>query len=174
MAKISIKQIEDDEKKILAELQKNSRKSVDGIAEKCGFSRQKVWRFMNKLEENKTIWGYGAVVDNEKLGQTEYFMLVRKTNMPVEEAADIIISRKLEKKADELGIKIESSSYLHGQYDWTLSFTAKNIKQAKKFSEALTEIYHRYISELILIEKIFPIKKCGIQNPNLKKLKDFV
>ena len=36
------------------------------------------------------------------------------------------------------------------------------------------EIYYRYISDLILIEKIFPIKKCGIQNPNLKKLKEFV
>jgi DNA-binding Lrp family transcriptional regulator len=129
---------------------------------------------MNKLEENKTIWGYGAVVDNEKLELTEYFILVKKTNMPVEEAADIIISRKLEKKADELGIKIESSSYLHGQYDWTLSFTAENIRQAKKFSEALNGIYHRYISDLILIEKIFPIKKCGIQNPSLKKLKEFV
>jgi len=33
---------------------------------------------------------------------------------------------------------------------------------------------YRYISDLILIEKIFPIKKCGIQNPNLKKLKEFV
>ena len=174
MAKSSIKQIKEDEKKILAELQKNSRGSADSIAEKCGFSRQKVWRLMNRLEENKTIWGYGTVVDNEKLELTEYFILVKKTNIPVEEAADIIISRKLEKKADELGIKIESSSYLHGQYDWTLSFTAENIRQAKKFSEALNEIYHRYISDLILIEKIFPIKKCGIQNPNLKKLKEFV
>jgi hypothetical protein len=99
---------------------------------------------------------------------------MKKTNIPVEEAADIIISRKLEKKAEELDIKIESSSYLHGQYDWTLSFTVENIRQAKKFSEALNEIYHRYISDLILIEKIFPIKKCGIQNPNLKKLKEFV
>jgi len=174
MTKRSIEQIKEDEKKILAELQKNSRESADSIAEKCGFSRQKVWRIINKLEENKTIWGYGAIVDNEKLERTEYFILVKKTNIPVQEAADIIISRKLEKKADEFGINIESSSYLHGQYDWTLSFTAKNIKQAKRFCEALKEIYYKYISELILIEKIFPIKKCGIQNPSLKKLKEFV
>ena len=76
MAKSSIKQIKEDEKKILAELQKNSRKSVDSIAEKCGFSRQKVWRLMNRLEENKTIWGYGAVVDNEKLELIEYVILL--------------------------------------------------------------------------------------------------
>ena len=41
MAKSSIKQIKEDEKKILAELQKNSRGSADSIAEKCGFHVKK-------------------------------------------------------------------------------------------------------------------------------------
>ena len=44
MAKNSVKQIEQDEKKILEELKENANKSINDIAEKCGFSRQKVWR----------------------------------------------------------------------------------------------------------------------------------
>jgi DNA-binding Lrp family transcriptional regulator len=42
MPKSSVKQIEQDERKILDELRKNANKSVNDIAETCGFSRQKV------------------------------------------------------------------------------------------------------------------------------------
>ena len=51
MARSSMKQIEKDEMKIILELQKNARESIDKIADRCNFSRQKVWRIMNKLEE---------------------------------------------------------------------------------------------------------------------------
>ena len=64
MPKNSREQIDADEKKVIKELQKNSKESSDKIAKKCGFSRQKVWRIIKKLEKNKTIWGYFAVVDN--------------------------------------------------------------------------------------------------------------
>jgi DNA-binding Lrp family transcriptional regulator len=69
MAKSSVKQIELDEKRILDELAKNANKSINDIAEKCGFSRQKVWRVIHNLEKNHTIWGYVAVVDQEKLNE---------------------------------------------------------------------------------------------------------
>jgi len=38
MAKGSKKQIYEDEKKVIAELQKNARESIGQIAENCGFS----------------------------------------------------------------------------------------------------------------------------------------
>ena len=47
MARSSIKQIANDETKIINELKKNARESIDTIADKCGFSRQKVWRIIN-------------------------------------------------------------------------------------------------------------------------------
>ena len=68
MPKTSKEQITDDEKKILWELQKNSKENVEKIAKKCGFSRQKIWRVIRRLEKNKTIWGYHAVVDDNKVG----------------------------------------------------------------------------------------------------------
>ena len=42
MPKNSNEQIEQDEKKILHELSKNANKSINDIAKKLGFSRQKV------------------------------------------------------------------------------------------------------------------------------------
>ena len=55
MAKRSKKQIYEDELKVIAELQKNAKESIDIIAKNCGYSRQKVCRIINRLEENKTI-----------------------------------------------------------------------------------------------------------------------
>ena len=77
MPKSSRKQIDNDEKKILRELQKNSKESIDKIAKKCSFSRQKVWRIIKRLENNKTIWGYHAVVDNEKINMKSYILLIK-------------------------------------------------------------------------------------------------
>ena len=50
MPRTGREQITDDEKKIIHELQKNSKENIDKIAKKCGFSRQKVWRVIkNKI-----------------------------------------------------------------------------------------------------------------------------
>src|SRR4030043_1629205 len=96
MAKSSVKQIEKDEKKILDELSKNANKSINDIAESCGFSRQKVWRVINNLEKNHTIWGYVAVVDEEKLDKKSYIMLVKRTNKPItQELVNRIVKREL-------------------------------------------------------------------------------
>jgi len=43
MVKRSKESIEKDENKILHELLKDSRQSINDIAKKLGFSRQKVW-----------------------------------------------------------------------------------------------------------------------------------
>jgi len=77
MPKTSKEQITNDEKKILRELQKNSKESIDKLAKKCGFSRQKVWRIIKRLENNKTIWGYHTVVDDEKMGLKRYLILIK-------------------------------------------------------------------------------------------------
>ncbi len=131
MAKSSKEQIDDDEKKVIRELQKNSKENIDKIAKKCGFSRQKVWRVIKRLEKNKTIWGYNVVVDNEKLDLINYLILIKRTSKPIEKTANKIISRDLEEKANEIGIVIHSSHYLHGEFDWQICFTSKNITNAK-------------------------------------------
>ena len=54
--------------KILDELLIDARQGIQKIAEKCKTYRQRVWREIKRMEKNKTIWGYTAVVDEEKMG----------------------------------------------------------------------------------------------------------
>ena len=174
MAKRSRSEVRKDEEKILLLLQSYAKDSLESIAKKCGFSVPKVRRIIKTLEENNTIWGYHAVTNYENYGSKEYILLIKRTNKPVEELVDIIISRKIEQQAEELGILIESSYYLHGLYDWLICFVARDLKHAKKFESELVKIYKSYIQETNLLENIFPVKRNGIQNPEIEKLKEFV
>ena len=175
MARSSEKQIYEDELKVIAELQKNARGSIDIIAKNCGYSRQKLWRIINKLEGNKTIWGYAAIVDEEKQGLKSYTILIKRTTLPIDEKlADKIITRQLEHSASETGIKIGHSMFTHGTFDWIICFKAKDMQHAKKFIEIINETYWGYIGELHMMEALFPIRKQGILNPEIEKLKEFL
>jgi len=175
MAKVSSDQIYLDEKKVLDELRKNAKESIDIIAKKCKFSRQKVWRIIKRLEKNKTIWGYPAVLDDEKQDLNMFIVLIKKTNLPInEQLADTIIGRKIEKLVPNSRVSIINTLYVHGTYDWIISFVAEDIKEAKKFCETLNRIYQGYIEELNLLETLFPVRKQGILNPGVQKLKEYL
>jgi len=175
MPKRSKKQIESDETIILKELEKNANKSINEIAKKCGFSRQKVWRIIKRLEKNNTIWGYVTIVDDEKQDLHSYILLIKKTSQPLsEELLENITKRKIENNAKKLGIIIESSFYVNGAYDYVICFNAKDIKQAKKLCESVNILYKGHINEIQLLETMFLIKKCGITNPEIDKLKEFI
>jgi len=175
MPKISREQIEKDEMKILAELQKNSNEGIDTIAKHCGFSRQKVWRTIKRLEENRLIWGYTVVVDEEKKGLKHYTLLIKRSNKPLEEkTADIIAKRRLDDLVLKMGMAVESSYFVHGKYDWVVTFTAQDIRQAKKFSEVVLNLHPGVIQEIDLMQTLYFVKKYHTLNPDAKKLKDFI
>jgi len=175
MVKNSKKQIYEDELKVIAEIQKNAKESIDIIAKKCGCSRQKIWRIIKRLEEDKTIWGYAAIVNEEKQELKSYMILIKRTTLPLnEKLADKIITRQLEKSASKIDIKIEHSMFTHGTFDWVICFETKDMKQAKKFCEIVNKTYLGYIGELHMMEVLFPIRKQGILNPDIQKLKEFL
>jgi len=175
MARSSMIQIEKDEMKIVLELQKNARESIDRIAERCKFSRQKVWRIMNKLEEKHQIWGYTAVTDDEKMGVKRFFVLIKRTVTPLtNELAEKIVNRDIEKSIKKEAITIECSYFVHGKYDWIICLTAENIKQAKKFCDILQNVYTGHISDIIILENLFSIRNHGLLNPNKEEIKDFL
>jgi DNA-binding Lrp family transcriptional regulator len=175
MAKSSKDQIEQDEKKILSELVKNSNENIDTISKHCGFSRQKTWRFIKQLEAKKLIWGYTAIFNEEKIGLKHFILMVKRTTKQLEEAtADRIISRKLEDLAAEIGITIESSFYVHGEYDWVITFAAEDIKHAKKFSDSVVALHPGIIEKITIMQTLMFIRKQYVLNPDKKKLKEFL
>ena len=173
MPKNSKEQITDDEKKIIHELQKNPKENTDAIAKKCGFSRQKVWRAIKRLEKNKTIWGYHAVVDDNKIGLQQYFVLIKRTNKAFsKEHINSIIKRVIQTEIAKMGILVENVSYVHGAFDGIHVIRASNVVQVKKYCEILNELSKGYISDMIILEELFPIEKNGIVNPNIEELRD--
>jgi DNA-binding Lrp family transcriptional regulator len=174
MAKRSKESVEKDELKVIKELQAHSKENIDNLAKKCGFSGPKLRRIIKNLEESQTIWGYSAVTDFEKLGMKEYLLLIKKTNKPLDETVEKIISHEFEKKAKDLDIFVSSSYYLHGIYDWVICFIATDLKQAKKFESHLDKEFAGTILETRILENIFPVKRSGIQNPSLKKLREYL
>jgi len=173
MARKSEKQIKKDENKILTALKQNARGSIEDIAKKYRFSRQKVWRIIKRLEETKEIWGYYTVVDEDKLDRKRFIILIKRSTEPIDNAINKIIDLTLHEKGEKIGIEVESSSYLHGRYDWMFIITAEDMKNAKRFSNLLVKEYQMWINEIHIIEDIFSVKKCGIINPNSEKLKEF-
>jgi DNA-binding Lrp family transcriptional regulator len=174
MPKVSKVQIDKDEKRILAELQKNANESIDGIAKRCGFSRQKVCRTIKALEQKHLIWGYTVIVDELKNDSRHYTLLIKRTpHQLMKDTIDIIASRKLEEIVSEIGVIVESSYYVHGEYDWILTFTAQNIVQAKKFRESVLNLHAGIIEKAILLETLFAVKDHHILNPEPAKLKEF-
>ena len=174
MPKSSITQIEKDEKKIIKELRKNANKSINEIAKTCGFSRQKVWRVIKNLEKNKTIWGYTAVLDDEKLGKKSYIILMKRTNKPItKEILEKMVIKNLTKRIEKLGIESLTQKYLNGVYDWLIYFNADDIRTAKSFVEEINRTFEGYISEILLEEVMYITQNFGIINPNIDNLQDF-
>lgn len=174
MARRSAAQIKKDELKVLQDLKKDARGSIEHIAKKHHFSRQKVWRIIKRLEKKQKIWGYNTVVDNEKLEKKRFLVLIKRSTEPIDDAIPKIIDLTMHEKGEKIGVDVECSSYLHGKYDWMFVVNADDMKSVKQFSHMLTKEYHLWISEVQILEDIFPVKKCGILNPNMDKLKKIV
>ncbi len=173
MAKSSKKQIDQDEKRVIEQLQRNSNESIDKIAKTCGFSRQKVWRIIKRLENNKTIWGYTAIPDKDKQGVRHYIMLLKRSNQPAGDAVDNVLDAFKKYTGKNIGVFVQTASLLQGEYDLMLCFTAKDIMVAKRFTEFLKKKYAPYISDITMVEDIFSIRISGMMNPRVDDLKEF-
>ncbi len=174
MPKSSKKQIDEDEKKLLKTLQKNAGDSIEQIAKRCGFSRQKVWRIKKRLENNKTIWGHNAIIDYEKVGLKKYLILLKRTNLPIApEKLQMTIKGDAEKELSKMGIEIDFNFLLHGEYDLAMCITALGVREIMMFTNFLTKLFGKYISESKILDVIFPLQYGGIKNPNIKQLKEF-
>jgi DNA-binding Lrp family transcriptional regulator len=173
MAKSSKKQIDQDEKRVIEQLQRNSNESIDKIAKTCGFSRQKVWRIIKRLENTKTIWGYTAIPDKEKQGVRHYIMLMKQSNQPASDIIENVLDSFKKYTGKNIGVFVQTACLLQGEYDLMLCFTAKDISVAKRFTEFIKKKYAAYISDMIMLEDIFSIRISGMMNPKVDDLKEF-
>ena len=173
MPKRSKTDVLDDTEEILNVLRLNSNVSLNSLAEKLGFSRQKIWRIIKNLEKKKIIWGYTTVVDDQKLGYKQYLILLKRSNKTVtEELLNLITSRHVKEHLAKTDIHMIDSYFVHGDYDWVISISARDIKQVKITVEFFYTQLKEYISDVKILEVLFPLEKSGIENPNPNRIKD--
>ena len=175
MAKSSKKDIERDEKKVLYQLMEDSSQSINDVSDKLGFSRQKVWRIIKKLHDDKTIWGYTAIVDNEKLGMKNFILIGKRNAKPLsQELIQAATSKKIEKLAKTVNCYVENTYYLNGSYDFISTFKAPSLMAAKRYQEDFNRLYEGFISKTLLLEILFPLRINGVLNPELNKLSELL
>jgi len=175
MAKTSKKQMDKDEKKIMAELEMNSSESLDVLAKRLRFSRQKIWRIIKRLNKSNAIWGYTAIVDDDKRSLKSYTLLLKRSSKPMDEKTlDTFMSSRLQELTSSTGISLENISFVHGEYDWIFTFTAPDILHAKKFCEKTMAFYPGFFERMSLMETLVSLRKHHIDNPNVKKLNEYL
>ncbi len=175
MPKSSQIRLIEDEKKILDILQVNAKASIDDIAKKCGFSRQKVWRIIKKLEEDKTIWGYTAICEQERYNLKHFIMLMKRSTTPIDQKVmHEVLTTRLDDLVPESNIIMENIEYVHGSCDGVFSFYAPDLIAAKRFNDRFKEHFNEYVAEVELLEGIFFIRNQRLTNPNLKKLINYL
>lgn len=175
MEKVNDEYLNTDERAVLSELQRYASNNIEAIAHHCGFSRQKVYRIIKKLEEKKIIWGYTTIFHEEIQDLQKFLLLVKRTTKPIDESTiNDIVSTQILKEIREMGITIESSYCIHGEFDWALIFTATDLKHAKKFSNQLMGIYAYLVEKTLLMQILYSQRDHHIQNPNPSKIKDLL
>lgn len=175
MIKSSKEQMQKDAKVVLAELQKDSHKNIDLIAKSVGFSKQKVWRIIKQLEKDRLIWGYSAITDVEKQELEKYILFFKRSSIPFDKkTADEVNLNGILNDYNKLGITIETSYYIHGEFDWVIIFTAKDIIFAKKFVNLMQDRYPGFIEKIQLARVLYTPRDHYIVNPAPLKAKDII
>jgi len=170
MAKVTKEQQEADEKLILNLLKTNGNKSPNHLAEKTKFSRQKVWRIISRLEENNTILGYHAVIDNTKINLKKYIISLKTKAKPMTEKMLNSLKWKLLK---ELNVTTDSLHYTHGSSDWLLTIMAPDIKSIIKTCHILEYLFEGYLKDIQITEVLFTVYDNGFINPKIDELDEF-
>jgi len=152
----------------------NPVQSISKIAEKINMYRRTVWQKKKELEEDHTIWGYTAVIDESKIGRVFYMALFRIK--PISKGfVDLIIKRLTTGVPSKEGVRVIDVLYINGYYDVIIRFSAPDRATARMYYETLRSVYKEYfLEDHLLCDVNFSLVRMGKVNPKLEKLYDFV
>ena len=160
--------------KILYALLRDPTRSDSDIAKELGTYRQKVWRRRKQLEDEEALWGYTAVIDDSKFSHVSYMVLM-KTKTMNRELVELLVQRIRGNEPSRQDIRLKNMSYVNGEYDWIMRFTAPDHATARKYYETIRLLYSDHLQERpILMDINMSLVAEGKKNPNLDQLFDYV
>lgn len=146
--------------------------SIREMGRKLNCYRQTIWRRKKQMEEDKIIWGYTAVIDENKLSK-RIFLVLMKTKPMTEDMANIIIQRIKNNEPGRKNIRLIDSFQVNGEFDWILRFSAPNHTTARTYYDILRTVYQDYlIDKPVIVDVNFILVAEGKRNPEIDHLRE--
>ena len=141
--------IDDVDRKILAQLQRDASQSLDDIAREVGSSKTPVWNRIRKLREAGVIGQHTVVLDAEALGfEACFFVLIRTSSHEADWQAAFL-------KALKNRPEVQEAPRLAGDIDYILKVRVKNARAYDAFYQALiSEVRVHNVTALLSMEEI--------------------
>ncbi|WP_187430419.1 DNA-binding transcriptional activator DecR [Roseobacter fucihabitans] len=141
--------IDDVDRKILGELQRDASQSLDEIAARIGSSKTPVWNRIRKLRDAGVIRQQTVLLDAEVLGfEACFFVLIRTSAHEAEWQAAFL--RALRDRPE-----VQEAHRLAGDIDYILKVRVKNARAYDVFYQALiSEVRVHNVTALLSMEEI--------------------
>ncbi|MEH6835213.1 MULTISPECIES: Lrp/AsnC family transcriptional regulator [Falsihalocynthiibacter] len=141
--------LDDVDRKILSELQRDAAQSLDDIATKVGSSKTPVWNRIKKMREAKIIGQQTVVLDAEALGFEACFFVLIRTSEHEGEWQQAFLKALLERP------EVQEAHRLAGEIDYILKVRVKNARAYDVFYQALiSEVRIYNVTALLSMEEI--------------------
>ena len=142
-------QLDDLDRKILAELQADSEQSLDEIARKVSSSKTPVWNRIKRMREAGVILRQTAILDPEALGlEACFFVLIRTAEHEADWQRKFL--QVLQARPEVL-----EAHRLAGDIDYILKVRVKNARAYDTFYQALiSEVKIHNVTALLSMEEI--------------------
>ncbi len=142
-------QLDEIDRKILAELQENADRSLDEIARKVGSSKTPVWNRIRKMREQGVIRQQTVILDPDALGlEACFFVLIRTSEHEAEWQKAFL--ETVRKRPEVL-----EAHRLAGDIDYILKVRVKNARAYDVFYQALiSEVRIYNVTALLSMEEI--------------------
>ena len=141
--------IDDVDRKILSELQRDAAQSLDDIARKVGSSKTPVWNRIRKMRESGVIKRQTVLLDAEALGfEACFFVLIRTSEH--EAAWQAAFLKALQDRPE-----VQEAHRLAGDIDYILKVRVQNARAYDVFYQALiSEVKVHNVTALLSMEEI--------------------
>ncbi len=141
--------IDELDRKILAELQRDAAQSLDDIARSVGSSKTPVWNRIRKMREAGVIGAHTVVLNADALGfEACFFVLIRTS-----EHEAVWQQRFLKALQDRP--EVQEAHRLAGDIDYILKVRVRNARAYDEFYQALiSEVRVYNVTALLSMEEL--------------------
>lgn len=141
--------LDDLDRKILSELQRDASQSLDEIARITGSSKTPVWNRIRKLREAGVIRAQTVILDPEALGfEACFFVLIRTSEHDADWQARFLAALRGRPEVQE-------AHRLAGDIDYILKVRVRNARAYDTFYQALiSEVKVHNVTALLSMEEI--------------------